>query len=230
MTPERYRQIAVASLVALFVVIVAGAAVRLTNSGLGCDDWPNCNRTTVRRRLVEACRDRAGQPPVQRDRDDRRARRRAPVASGASHGPAARSAWRGRWSRWSLPTRCWAVSRCSSTCIRWRCRDTCCWRWRRSRSTSCSSSAARHRGRTWTVTHARCDWCGRSSPARRPRSSPARSSPDRARTPVTRTLPRLDLDIESIARVHGTMVMATIATMFALGGRISRRSERSGRC
>jgi cytochrome c oxidase assembly protein subunit 15 len=46
-TPERYRQIAVASLVALFVVIVAGAAVRLTNSGLGCDDWPNCNETTL---------------------------------------------------------------------------------------------------------------------------------------------------------------------------------------
>ena len=45
-TPERYRQIAVASLVALFLVIVAGAAVRLTNSGLGCDDWPNCNETT----------------------------------------------------------------------------------------------------------------------------------------------------------------------------------------
>jgi len=44
--PERYRQIAVASLVALFVVIVAGAAVRLTNSGLGCDDWPKCNTTT----------------------------------------------------------------------------------------------------------------------------------------------------------------------------------------
>ena len=35
---ERYRQIAVASLVALFLVIVAGAAVRLSNSGLGCDD------------------------------------------------------------------------------------------------------------------------------------------------------------------------------------------------
>jgi len=46
LAPERYRQIAVASLVALFVVIVAGAAVRLTNSGLGCDDWPNCNKTT----------------------------------------------------------------------------------------------------------------------------------------------------------------------------------------
>jgi hypothetical protein len=31
----------------LFLVIVAGAAVRLTNSGLGCDDWPNCNETTL---------------------------------------------------------------------------------------------------------------------------------------------------------------------------------------
>ena len=39
----RYRQIAVGSLVSLSVIIVSGAAVRLTNSGLGCDDWPNCN-------------------------------------------------------------------------------------------------------------------------------------------------------------------------------------------
>jgi cytochrome c oxidase assembly protein subunit 15 len=45
-TPQRYRQFAIASLVALFAVIVAGAAVRLTNSGLGCDDWPNCNETS----------------------------------------------------------------------------------------------------------------------------------------------------------------------------------------
>ena len=45
-TPERYRRIAIASLVTLFAVIVAGAAVRLTNSGLGCDDWPNCNETS----------------------------------------------------------------------------------------------------------------------------------------------------------------------------------------
>lgn len=45
-TLERYRRIAVASLVALLAVTVAGAAVRLTNSGLGCDDWPNCNETS----------------------------------------------------------------------------------------------------------------------------------------------------------------------------------------
>ena len=40
---SRYRQIAVGSLLSLSVIIVSGAAVRLTNSGLGCDDWPNCN-------------------------------------------------------------------------------------------------------------------------------------------------------------------------------------------
>ena len=45
-SPERYRRVAVASLLALIAVTVAGAAVRLTNSGLGCDDWPNCNDTS----------------------------------------------------------------------------------------------------------------------------------------------------------------------------------------
>jgi len=40
---SRYRQIAVGSLVSLSVILASGAAVRLTNSGLGCDDWPNCN-------------------------------------------------------------------------------------------------------------------------------------------------------------------------------------------
>lgn len=42
-SPQRYRHIAIAALVALAVIIVTGAAVRLTNSGLGCDDWPNCS-------------------------------------------------------------------------------------------------------------------------------------------------------------------------------------------
>ncbi|MGA1062175.1 MAG: COX15/CtaA family protein [Ilumatobacteraceae bacterium] len=39
----RYRQISIGALISLSVIIVSGAAVRLTNSGLGCDDWPNCN-------------------------------------------------------------------------------------------------------------------------------------------------------------------------------------------
>ena len=42
-SPGRYRHIAIGALIALAVIIVSGAAVRLTNSGLGCDDWPNCS-------------------------------------------------------------------------------------------------------------------------------------------------------------------------------------------
>ncbi len=43
LSPVRYRQITMGALVALSVIVVSGAAVRLTGSGLGCDDWPNCN-------------------------------------------------------------------------------------------------------------------------------------------------------------------------------------------
>jgi cytochrome c oxidase assembly protein subunit 15 len=41
--PARYRLITIGALVSLCVIVVSGAAVRLTGSGLGCDDWPNCN-------------------------------------------------------------------------------------------------------------------------------------------------------------------------------------------
>ena len=37
-----FLRLAVASSVALFVVISSGAFVRLTGSGLGCENWPNC--------------------------------------------------------------------------------------------------------------------------------------------------------------------------------------------
>jgi heme a synthase len=43
--PARYRAITVGALVALCAIVVTGAAVRLTGSGLGCVDWPNCNET-----------------------------------------------------------------------------------------------------------------------------------------------------------------------------------------
>lgn len=46
-TPRRFRQIAIGALWALGVVIVAGAGVRLTDSGLGCDDWPRCNADRI---------------------------------------------------------------------------------------------------------------------------------------------------------------------------------------
>ena len=41
-SPERFRQIAFAALTALTVIVLTGAAVRLTDSGLGCPDWPRC--------------------------------------------------------------------------------------------------------------------------------------------------------------------------------------------
>lgn len=40
---ERYAWITRASLASLCVIVVSGAAVRLTGSGLGCEDWPRCN-------------------------------------------------------------------------------------------------------------------------------------------------------------------------------------------
>ncbi len=40
---RRYRQIAIVTVAGVCFLTVAGAVVRLTGSGLGCDDWPNCN-------------------------------------------------------------------------------------------------------------------------------------------------------------------------------------------
>jgi cytochrome c oxidase assembly protein subunit 15 len=42
-SPQRYRAITMGALVALMVIVVTGAAVRLTGSGLGCEDWPRCS-------------------------------------------------------------------------------------------------------------------------------------------------------------------------------------------
>jgi cytochrome c oxidase assembly protein subunit 15 len=42
---ERFAWIATASLVALGLVVASGAFVRLTGSGLGCDNWPRCGDT-----------------------------------------------------------------------------------------------------------------------------------------------------------------------------------------
>ncbi len=40
--PSRYHKITLAAVAALAIIVVTGAAVRLTGSGLGCTDWPNC--------------------------------------------------------------------------------------------------------------------------------------------------------------------------------------------
>lgn len=42
LSPRAYRRITLAALLALGVIVVSGAAVRLTGSGLGCSTWPNC--------------------------------------------------------------------------------------------------------------------------------------------------------------------------------------------
>jgi heme a synthase len=44
-TPETFRVVAYVALGSLFVVVVTGAIVRLTASGLGCDNWPRCGET-----------------------------------------------------------------------------------------------------------------------------------------------------------------------------------------
>ncbi len=43
LTPTAYRRITLVAAVLLAVIIVTGGAVRLTGSGLGCPDWPNCD-------------------------------------------------------------------------------------------------------------------------------------------------------------------------------------------
>ena len=42
LSPSAYRKIVLVAGFLLAVIIVTGAAVRLTGSGLGCPDWPNC--------------------------------------------------------------------------------------------------------------------------------------------------------------------------------------------
>ncbi|HLE98589.1 MAG TPA: COX15/CtaA family protein [Gaiellaceae bacterium] len=42
LSPAGFLRIAVACCVAVFVVVTSGAFVRLTGSGLGCENWPRC--------------------------------------------------------------------------------------------------------------------------------------------------------------------------------------------
>jgi cytochrome c oxidase assembly protein subunit 15 len=45
LSAERFRTVALVALGGLYVVMVSGAVVRLTGSGLGCDNWPRCGDT-----------------------------------------------------------------------------------------------------------------------------------------------------------------------------------------
>src|SRR5829696_2299584 len=42
LSPVQYRRVTVGAAALLAAIIVTGAAVRLTGSGLGCPEWPNC--------------------------------------------------------------------------------------------------------------------------------------------------------------------------------------------
>ena len=42
LSPAAYKRIALVAVVLLGIIIVTGGAVRLSGSGLGCSDWPNC--------------------------------------------------------------------------------------------------------------------------------------------------------------------------------------------
>ncbi len=46
-TPRLYANVALVALAALALIVLTGAAVRLTGSGLGCPDWPKCYGKTV---------------------------------------------------------------------------------------------------------------------------------------------------------------------------------------
>lgn len=47
LAPSTFRLLATASAFALYVIIVSGATVRLTGSGLGCEGWPGCTPGAV---------------------------------------------------------------------------------------------------------------------------------------------------------------------------------------
>jgi heme a synthase len=44
-SPETFCRLAYAALGALLLIVVSGATVRLTGSGLGCENWPRCGET-----------------------------------------------------------------------------------------------------------------------------------------------------------------------------------------
>jgi cytochrome c oxidase assembly protein subunit 15 len=46
-SPQRFEQLAWFTLGLLMVVVITGAGVRLTRSGLGCPDWPRCHGGTL---------------------------------------------------------------------------------------------------------------------------------------------------------------------------------------
>ena len=47
LTPRQYERVTFYALVLLFLIILTGTAVRLTDSGLGCTNWPRCDDSVI---------------------------------------------------------------------------------------------------------------------------------------------------------------------------------------
>lgn len=47
LAPRAYQRVSLVALVALAFIVVTGAGVRLTGSGLGCPDWPTCDEGRI---------------------------------------------------------------------------------------------------------------------------------------------------------------------------------------
>ena len=82
-TPHQYAYVAYVALGALTLIVLSGAAVRLTGSGLGCPDWPKCYGNAYPP-LTSACGDRVLEPHDHRAGVDRR---RGRLAAGAAPSP-----------------------------------------------------------------------------------------------------------------------------------------------
>jgi cytochrome c oxidase assembly protein subunit 15 len=54
LSPTTYRRLTLFAVLSLAVIIVTGATVRLTGSGLGCSDWPNCEEGQLAAQLDDA--------------------------------------------------------------------------------------------------------------------------------------------------------------------------------
>jgi cytochrome c oxidase assembly protein subunit 15 len=46
-TPTQFRRVAYVALASLTLIVLTGAGVRLTDSGLGCENWPKCGGTPL---------------------------------------------------------------------------------------------------------------------------------------------------------------------------------------
>jgi cytochrome c oxidase assembly protein subunit 15 len=53
-SPALYRRLTLFAVLSLAVIIVTGATVRLTGSGLGCSDWPNCEQGQLTAQIDDA--------------------------------------------------------------------------------------------------------------------------------------------------------------------------------